>query len=84
MKKKILAALLTLAAIFGLSACSDDETTYPPVESTKEEMKTVMTLSFDAEEYDIPYERYRAFFLQYKSVIDGGDEEVQAAEERQL
>ena len=82
MKKKILAALLTLAAIFGLSACSDDETTYPPVESTKEEMKTVMTLSFDAEEYDIPYELYRAFFLQYKSVIDGGDEEVWQSENK--
>ena len=76
MKKKILAILLALSAILGLFSCSDKETVYPPVESTKEELKTVMTLSIDNEEYEIPYELYRAFFLQYKSIVDGGSSDV--------
>ena len=55
-KKKILAVLLAISALFGLFSCSKDENTYPPVESTKEERKTVMTLSIDEEKYEIPYE----------------------------
>lgn len=73
--KKIIAILLILATAFALASCKKDKD-YPPVESTEEEARTVMTLSIDGDTYDVRYELYRAFFLTYKSEIDGGDDSV--------
>ncbi|MBQ7343903.1 MAG: peptidylprolyl isomerase [Clostridia bacterium] len=73
--KKIIAILLLLASIFALASCNKDKE-YPPVESTEEEARTVMTLSIDGKTYDVRYELYRAFFLTYKAEVDGGDESV--------
>ncbi len=73
--KKIIAILLVLASLFALASCKGDKE-YPPVESTEEEARTVMTLSIDGKTYDVKYELYRAFFLTYKSEVDGGDESV--------
>lgn len=75
--KKIIAALLVLATLFALVACKKNkETVYEPVASTEEEARTVMTLSIDGKKYDVKYELYRAFFLTYKSEVDGGDSSV--------
>ena len=72
--KKIIAALLMLATVFTLVSCKSKE--YPAVESTEDEARTVMTLSLDGHTYDVKYELYRAFFLTYKSDVDGGDASV--------
>lgn len=75
--KKIIAALLVLTALFSLSACKNK---YYAVESTEEESRTVMTMSVDGKTYDVPYELYRAFFLTYKSLVDGGNADVWSGE----
>lgn len=67
--KRIIALLLALAAVLPLAAC----TKYKPVKSTAEEAETVFTLSLDGFEYEVPYELYRTFFLNYKATVDGGD-----------
>ncbi len=71
--KKITAIFLFLATVLCLFSCSDR---YKPVKSTKEEARVVMTLSLGGEEYEIKYELYRAFFLSFKSDVDGGDPSV--------
>ena len=73
--KKIIAFLLMIATVLTLVSCNKSKD-YPPVESTEEEARTVMTLSIDGKTYDVKYELYRAFFLTYKSEVDGGDESV--------
>ena len=75
MKTKLIAFLLIISSLFTLFSCKDDEK-YPPVESTDEEKKTVMTMSLDGEDYNIPFELYRAFFLQLKKSVDNGDGSV--------
>ena len=79
--KKLIAILLVLASLFALASCNKDKE-YPPVESTDEEARTVMTLSVDGKTYDVRYELYRAFFLTYKSDIDGGDESVWSGDKK--
>ena len=69
-----LAVLLVVASLFSLVACSKPK--YEPVESTDEENTVVMRLKYNDKVYDVKYELYRAFFLNYKSQIDGGDESV--------
>ena len=76
--KKLLSLLLVLTLVFSMLACSK----YEPVKSTEEEREVIMTLSFDTEEYQVRYELYRALFLSYKSVVDGGDESVWAKDGR--
>ncbi len=71
--KKVVALILALVSLLTLVSCGSE---FPPVESTEREAKTVMTLSYDGEEYEVPYELYRAFFLTYKSEVDGGNEAV--------
>ncbi len=71
--KRITASVLLVIAVFSLFSCSNK---YKPVKSTKEEAKVVLTLEVDNEEYEIKYELYRAFFLNYKSEIDKGDASV--------
>lgn len=73
--KKTVSFLLIIAAFLSLFACSSGET-YPPVESTELEAQTALTLSVDGKQYTIRYELYRALFLSYKSVVDGGDASV--------
>ncbi len=70
--KKILAILLAAILLISSVSCSD----YEPVESTAEESKVVMTMSFGGEKYEIRYELYRALFLNNKSAVDGGDPSV--------
>ena len=77
--KKIIALLLTLATVFSLSACKKK---YYAVESTDEESRTVMTMSIDGKEYVVKYELYRAFFLTYKSTVDGGNSDVWSGENK--
>lgn len=72
--KKIIAILLLIASLFTFIGCKKND--YPPVESTEEEARTVMTLSIDGEKYKVRYELYRAFFLTYKDMVDGGNTEV--------
>ena len=74
--KKIIALFLVLTSLFTLSACKK----YKPVESTEEENRTVMTLSLDGKTYEVKYELYRAFFLTYKSQVDGGNADVWTSE----
>lgn len=77
--KKIVSLILAITSLFLLTACAK----YKPVSSTKEEAQTVMTLSFEDIEYEVPYELYRTFFLNHKSEIDGGDSSVWVGAERQ-
>ena len=78
MKNRFTAAVLLFAVIlsslFSFISCKNDE--YEPVKSTAEEKRTVMKISYDGEKYEVSYELYRAFFLQLKSVVDGGDSSV--------
>lgn len=72
--KRIIALFILLATVFVFFSCGNEG--YPAIKSTDEEAKTVMTLSFEGEKYEIPYELYRAFFLSYKSTVDKGDSSV--------
>lgn len=80
--KKIITFLLILATVLTLAACNKGDKDYPPVESTAEEARTVMTLSIDGKTYDVRYELYRAFFLTYKNEVDGGDNSVWTGENK--
>lgn len=80
---KLLAILLILTTVFSFAACNKNKNKeYPPVESTDEEARTVMTLSIDGKKYDVKYELYRAFFLTYKSEVDGGNESVWSGDDK--
>ena len=70
--KRILALTVLIALLVGsLVACKKK---YKPVESSAEESRVVMTMTLNGKTYDVKYELYRAFFLTYKSEIDGGDD----------
>ena len=77
--KKLIAMILMLATAISLVACADK---YPAVESTEDEARTVMTMTLDGKSYEVKYELYRAFFLTYKSQIDGGDASVWSGENK--
>ena len=79
MKKKIISLLLLLCLILTLVSC---EATYEPIASTQEESATAMTIRYEGEEYAVPYELYRAFFLQLKSEVDGGNAAVWTGAEK--
>ncbi len=72
--KKIFTLLLIVLSIFLLASCSNGE--YPPVASTAEEKRVMMTVEYDGEKYDVKYELYRALFTALKSEVDGGDDSV--------
>ncbi len=78
--KRIVALFLIIATIFSLVGCMG--TFYQPVESTALEATTVMSFEVDGTRYDMKYELYRLFFLNYKNVIDGGDESVWVGENK--
>lgn len=75
--KKILSLLIILSTLVMLFACGEK---YPAVESTENERRVMFTVSADGEEYEVKYELYRAFFLTYKSEVDGGDSSVWSGE----
>jgi len=72
--KKILCAFLAILSLLFAVSCGDEE--YPPVKSTDEELREVYTASYDGEDYEIPFELYRALFLTLKPVYDGGDSSI--------
>ena len=76
--KKIISAVLVLISILTLTAC----TKYKPQPSTKEEAETVLTLTYEGINYDVPYEVYRTFFLNRRSEIDKGDLSVWSGAEK--
>ena len=71
--KKLASLLLILTMLLALFACGEK---YPPVESTEKEATVMFTVTADGKNYAVRYELYRAFFLTYKSEIDGGDDTV--------
>ena len=77
MKRRLLAFVAVFAIIFtllaSLGSCGEK---YKPVKSTDEEEEAVIKISYENEKYEVPYELYRAFFLQFKSAVDGGDNTV--------
>lgn len=83
MKKRFCALMLLLMLIFtqtfSLTSCGEK---YEPVESTDEEKETVINISFEGEKYEVPYELYRAFFLQLKGAVDGGNSELWTGAEK--
>ena len=79
MKKFVLALILSLT-LFALCSCAEEK--YPPVPSTEEEAKVVLTLKIEDKEYEVKYELYRALFLNHKSRIDGGNEAVWSGENK--
>lgn len=70
--KKLISFILIIASVMTLASCAK----YKPQKSTDQELTTAMTLSIEDKTYEVPYELYRAFFLQLKSAVDGGDESV--------
>ncbi len=78
--KKILAVFLIVASLVTLASCGNF---YAPVESTEREASVVMTFEIDGVRYDMKYEMYRAFFLNFKSKVDGGDNSVWQGENKE-
>ena len=74
--KSTVAIALIAASLFSLFGCKTSK--YEPVKSTDEENAVVMQLKYDGRTYDVKYELYRAFFLNYKNQVDGGDSSVWA------
>ena len=81
MKKITLFLMISILLPILLVSCKKTE--YKPVESTEEELQTVMTLTFDDKTYEVKYELYRALFLSQKSSIDGGDSSVWSGENKE-
>lgn len=84
MKRRLLAFVAVFAIIFtllaSLSSCGEK---YEPVESTDKEAESVIKISYEKETYEVPYELYRAFFLQFKGTVDGGDNTVWSGAEKE-
>lgn len=78
--KKIIALLLIAVTLLSLVACG--ESFYEPVESTQEEARVVMNISYGGRTYEVKYELYRALFLNFKSTVDGGDNRVWSGEDK--
>lgn len=60
--------------LFLFASC--DKEKYPPVPSTEEEKRVVMTVELDNETYNVTYDLYRALFLNLKESVDGNDSSV--------
>ena len=78
--KKTICILILAALILSLFSCGNSDT-YPPVESTEDEMRTVMTMEIDGTEYSIKYELYRALFASFAYKYDEGYASFWAKEE---
>lgn len=77
--KRLISLALVIVMLFTLFGCVR---TYQPVESTEREKTTVMTFNINGAKYDMPYEVYRAFFLNYKSQVTGGDDSLWQGEDK--
>lgn len=71
--KRILALFLCIVTLLSFVGCDN---TYDPVESTEEEATTVFKITVEGTSYRVKYELYRAFFLNMRETVDGGDESV--------
>lgn len=80
MKRTLFSLMLIFSLLFCLAGCAEKD--YPPVPSTAEESRVLYTLSFEGKSYDVKYELYRAFFLNYRSEVDGGDASVWTSENK--
>ncbi len=78
MKRNILIFLLIIGTLLSLAGC----TKYKPQESSDKEAETVLTITYDNNSYEVPYELYRTFFLNYKKRVDGGDNTVWQGENK--
>lgn len=79
--KKSVAVLLIIVALFSLFSCGAK---YEPVPSSENESRVVFTIELGDEKYEIKYELYRTFFLNYRSDIDGGNPRVWTGEEKDV
>ena len=81
--KKII-SIITIISMLALCLCSvtSCKKKYDPVESTEEESRVVMTLTVGEGVYEVRYELYRALFLTYRALVDGGDSSVWSGEGR--
>lgn len=78
--KNTIAFIILLTVVLSLACCQSDP--YPPVASSLEESRVVMTLTADGDVYEIKYELYRALFMANKSAVDGGDDSVWTSENK--
>lgn len=78
MKKIAFISLLFLSLII-FAGCAEDK--YPPVESSEEEARVVISLKIEDKEYEVRYELYRALFLNRKSAVDDGNSQVWAGDD---
>lgn len=79
MKKTVALILVLVLSCLMLFSCSGY---YRPVANTEEEDTTVIKLSFGNEVYEVKYELYRFFFLNFKKEVDGGDDSVWLSAEK--
>ncbi len=77
---KIIKRMLAIALLIATCLCATS--CYRAVKSTEEESRTVLTMTVDGKTYEVAYELYRAFFLQLKSEVDGGDASVWTGESK--
>ena len=77
--KKLIATLLTVLLLFSLVGCFNK---YEPVESTEREKTVAMTFTINGSKYEMPYEMYRAFFLNHKDKVTGGDDTLLTGEKK--
>ena len=65
--KKTAAIIAILALCLSLFSCGEK---YDFPESTEHELETILTIG----DYEIPFEQYYYFFMNYKTGYDGGDD----------
>ena len=78
--KRILAFFLCILTLLSFVGCDE---TYDPVESTDEEATTVFKITVGDTSYRVKYELYRAFFLNMRETVDGGDKTVWSGEDKE-
>lgn len=82
--KKLLSILLLVGVMLTLFSCSSEGDGYAPVEQTEEESQTVVSMTFGEDRFDVPFDIYRALFLNMKSTVDGGDDSVWSSKDKEI
>ena len=67
LKSTFILTLVLILLAMPLTSCTDSS-----LKSTEDDLRTVMTIAG----YDVPYEQFRYFLMNYKAQIDGGNESV--------